>query len=392
MREFIFALLLASSALSGFAQKSSTPKSDAPEKVTVVQLEQALLASSGKSDAETVQALTRLELTERLSGARFAHLKANLPGEKSQQALLILADQSAFLPPPDNEVVQEAAPDAAATRQMLVQIVNYVNNTVRQLPNLMAVRETTSFEDRPASDSLESTGVVSLSYLPIHFVGKSNVAVSYRDRKEVVDEGATKSLKQAGLKEGGTIVGMTTSGEFGPFLSAVVGDALKGRITWKRWEQDAGAKLAVFNIEVPDAKSNYYVKFCCVPNGFTSTGQADLKVFNERASYHGEITFNPADGSILRLTIQAEMPPKGLVPNAGIALEYGSVEIGGKSYICPAKSVSFYQAHIAMQQGMTSNTNFQGPAKTYLNDVEFIQYRRFGSETRIFAGDNQPSQ
>jgi len=99
-------------------------------------------------------------------------------------------------------------------------------------------------------------------------------------------------------------------------LSSVVADALKGKITWKRWEQDAGAKLAVFDIEVPDEKSNYYVKFCCVPNGYMSTGQADLKVFNERASYHGEIGFNPADGSILRLTIQAEMPPKGLVPNA----------------------------------------------------------------------------
>ena len=215
-------------------------------------------------------------------------------------------------------------------------------------------------------------------------MGKSNVAVTYRDRKEVVDEAATKSLKQ-----GGPIVGMTTSGEFGPFLSSVVADALKGKITWKRWEQDAGAKLAVFDIEVPDEKSNYYVKFCCVPNGYMSTGQADLKVFNERASYHGEIGFNPADGSILRLTIQAEMPPKGLVPNAGIALEYGTVEIGGKSYICPTKSVSVYQAHIAMQQGMTSNTHFQGPAKTYLNDVEFIQYRRFGSETRILTGENQ---
>jgi len=384
MRRFFLALLLAFFALSAFAQKSPTPKSDAQEKITVKGLEQALSASVGKSDAEMAQALSRLELTERLSGTRFAHLRTNLPGEKSQQALLILADQSAFLPPPDDEVVQDAAPDAAATRQMLVQIVNYVNNTLRQLPNLMAVRETTSFEDRPASDSLESTGVVSLSYLPIHFVGKSNVAVTYRDRKEVVDEAATKSLKQ-----GGPIVGMTTSGEFGPFLSSVVADALKGKITWKRWEQDAGAKLAVFDIEVPDEKSNYYVKFCCVPNGYMSTGQADLKVFNERASYHGEIGFNPADGSILRLTIQAEMPPKGLVPNAGIALEYGTVEIGGKSYICPTKSVSVYQAHIAMQQGMTSNTHFQGPAKTYLNDVEFIQYRRFGSETRILTGENQ---
>jgi hypothetical protein len=386
MRKFFLTLLVASLALQVFAQKSAAPTSGSQEKVTVNQLEQALSASTGKSDAEIAQALSKFELSERLSSTRFARLKTSLPDEKSQQALLILADQSIFLPPPDDEIVNDPVPDPATTRQMLVQIVNYVNTTVRQLPNLMAVRKTTNFEDRPSSDSLESTGVVSLSYLPIHFVGKSRIAITYRDRKEVEDEAATKPLKQQGK-----IGGLVTSGEFGPALSSVVADALKGKITWKRWEQDAGAKVAVFNIEIPADKSNYYVKFCCVPNGFTPIGLPDMQVFNERASYHGEITFNPADGSILRLIIEAEMPPRGLVPNAGIAIEYGPVEIGGKSYICPTKSASVLQAHIAIQQGMTSSTNYKGDAKTYLNDVEFTQYRRFGTEMRILAGDNQAS-
>lgn len=385
MRKFSVATLWVFLTLSAFAQKTAAPKPDVPEKVGVSQLEQSLAASSGKSDAETALALSRLELTERLSSARLARLKASLPGEKSQEALLILADRSAFLAPPDDEVLSEPLPDAAATRQMLVQIVNYVNTTLRQLPNLMAVRETTSFEDRPATDSLESTGVVSLSYLPIHLVGKSDVAVTYRDRKETVDEAATKSLKHSG-----TVGGMTTSGEFGPFLSMVVADALKGKITWKRWEKGAGTKLAVFHIEVPDEKSNYYVKFCCVVNDYTSSGQADMKLFSERASYHGEIAFNPADGTIQRLTIEAEMPPKGLVPNAGIALEYGPVEIGGKTYTCPIKSVSDFQAHTANQEGAISNTNYKGPVKNYLNEVEFTRYRRFGSETRILTGENDP--
>ena len=159
MRSFLLALLLASLALPGFAQKAAAAKSDAPEKVTVDQLEQALSVSSGKSDAEMALALGRLELTERLSGPRFAHLTGNLPGEKSQQALLILADRSIFLSPPDDEIVPDPAPDTATTRQMLVQIVNYVNTTVRQLPNLMAVRETTGFEDRPKSDSLGAASV-----------------------------------------------------------------------------------------------------------------------------------------------------------------------------------------------------------------------------------------
>jgi hypothetical protein len=167
-------------------------------------------------------------------------------------------------------------------------------------------------------------------------------------------------------------------------------DALKGTITWARWEQRENTKTAVFHYAIPDQKSNYYVKFCCILNGFRSDGQPDQQLFNERSGYHGEIAFDPADGSIQRITLEAEMPPSGLVPHAGIAIEYSSVEIGGKSYTCPAKSVSLLQAHTAVPQGAFSRANYQGAPKTFLNDVEFKDYRRFGSETRILDSDAAP--
>ncbi len=383
MRGFAIVLSLAVLALSVVAANPVTTNPAGPQKVTVGQLEQSLASAQTRPDAEVAQQLTTLQLTERLSAARFTHLNTDMPGEKSQQSLLILADQSAFLAPPNDEIVEEPTPDSAATRQMLEQIVNYVNTTVRQLPNLMAVRDTTGFEDRQKEDSLEATGLVSLSYLPLHVVGKSSFAVTYRDRKEVVDESATKALKHSSPTGG-----LVTSGEFGPILSTVLADALKGKIVWARWEQGAGGRVAVFHYAVPDEKSNYYVKFCCVVNGFRGDGQPDLQVFDERASYHGEITFDPALGSILRITLEAEMPPKGLVSNAGIVIEYSPVEIGGKSYICPAKSISVLLAHTSQPHGMYSSANYQGSAKTFMNDVEFGQYRRFGSETRILTGDN----
>ncbi len=117
-----------------------------------------------------------------------------------------------------------------------------------------------------------------------------------------------------------------------------------------------------------------------------------MGIFNERASYQGEITFNPADGSILRMTLQAELPRTGLVANAGIVIDYGSVEIGGRNYICPEHSVSVLAAHIAKPEGMYSKAMYQGPAKIFLNDIVFGEYRRFGSEARILTGeDAQPA-
>lgn len=384
MRIVVVALVVATVPLLSNHQihAATTPPT---EGITVAALEQTLAASHEKSDADLALQLAAVELKERLSPAEIVRLDNTLPGEKSRQALMLLADKSAFLGPPPSEIPADPAPNPTATRQMLVAIVNYVNTTLRQLPNLIASRETTGFEDRPKSDELGPTGIVSLSALPLHVVGKSVAMVTFRDRKESVDEGPRKEKQ-------GKIGGLITTGEFGPILSTVVSDALKGRITWARWEQGASGKVAVFHYVVPEDKSNYHVQFCCIVDGYDSSGQPETQVFDERASYQGEIAFNPNDGSILRMTLEAALPPTGLVPSAGIAIDYASVDIGGKTYICPEHSVSTLAAHVAKPEGMYSKAMYMGPAKNFLNDILFAQYRRFGSETRILTGEAQPPQ
>ncbi|MGP8224954.1 MAG: hypothetical protein ACLQGT_02230, partial [Terracidiphilus sp.] len=130
------------SLIVGFAIPAFAAKDAPVARVTVAQLEQALTTAHDRPDAEVAQQLSGMELTERLSTAKLTHLKAYLPGSKAQEALVILADSAAFLNPPVTEILADAAPDPAAARQMLTGIVNYVNSTVRQLPNLMAERDT----------------------------------------------------------------------------------------------------------------------------------------------------------------------------------------------------------------------------------------------------------
>lgn len=381
MRTLSPAILLFTSALLSIPSQAES-KPTATQSISIDQLQQTLAASHDRTDTDLAQQLATIELKERLGVAHLSHIAAVLPGEKSRQALILLADKSAFLDPPSAEVLGDPTPDAAATRQMLVQIVNYVNTTLRQLPNLIASRETTGFEDRPQEDSLEATGIVSYSYQPLHFVGRSFATVTFRDRKEIVDERSGKGENQ------GKIGGMITSGEFGPILSVVVADALKGKITWARWEQGANGRIAVFHYSVPEDKSNYRVKFCCIVNGYDASGKPDLLPFDEQSAYRGEIAFDPSNGTILRLTIRAELPVNGLVSNAGVVMEYAPFEIGGRNYICPARSISLLEAHTAQPHGMYSTADYKGPAKTFLNDVVFDQYKRFGSETRILTGED----
>ena len=349
--------------------------SDTPKKVGANELIQIVADAHSVPDAELAQKLTGLELTEQLSGSRLADLASSLPGEKSRLALMQIADQSIFLPSPAGEMPTDAAPSAASAQQMLLQIVKYVNATVRQLPNLMATRFTNGFEDQPREDKMGRTGVESVFALPLHWVGSLRVEVTYRDRQEVED----KSVKVE--KKGNAVAGLITSGEFGPVLSIVLADALKSKLVWTRWEKSSDATLAVFHYQVPEDKSNYHVKFCCISGGYEADGTPKMELWNERSAYHGEIVFSPADGSIQLLTVEADEPSGALVSSAGIAIEYAATDIGGHSYICPVRSVSVLRAHAAEQ----SAANYEGPVKTFLNDVRFSNYRRFGSKTKVLT-------
>jgi hypothetical protein len=372
------AIMLAACIVSVCAYAAGQ-QTNAGKKITPDELAQSIATAQHASDAEMAQNLASLELSARLSSARQAELAGKLPGDKSRQALTILADRSIFLPPPANEVPANPAPDAAATRQMLVKMVNYVNTTVRQLPNLMATRITTGFEDRPREERLTDTGVMSLGYLPLHWVGSLTMEVTYRDRQEVED----KTVKAR--KEGSGVSGLVTTGEFGPILSTVLADALKGKITWARWEKSPQLNLAVFHYQVPEDKSNYQVQFCCLVGDYAADGTPIQQIFSERSAYEGDIVFDPVDGSIRLLTLQADAPQGGLVAGAGIAIQYAATDIAGRSFICPAKGVSVLQAHTAQQSGAFSRSDYKGPAKTFLNDVQFTNYRRFGSEVKIVS-------
>ena len=246
MRKFGLLLLLAEIALPALAAK----------RVTVAQLEQLLAADQGKLDGKIAQQLSDLELTERLSTARLSRWEADLPGPESRQSLVVLADVSAFLDPPAEEISATAAPDLAAQRQLMALTVDYASKTVHQLPNFFATRDTIRFEDTPQGYRADSSVI---PYQSLHPVGRSTDAVFYRDGQELVDSGTAKGKRSEPAAQG-----LITSGVFGPILGTVLVDAAHGKLTWSRWEQGAAGPLAVFGYSVPREQSHYEVEFCCV--------------------------------------------------------------------------------------------------------------------------------
>jgi hypothetical protein len=151
-------------------------------------------------------------------------------------------------------------------------------------------------------------------------------------------------------------------------------DASQSKLVWSHWEQGAAGPEAVFRYAVPAEKSHYQVKAgWCI--------EGSVREFlrpQEFNGYQGEIAVDPANGTILRLILRAEPKPTDPFVHADIVVEYGPVEIGGKTYICPVRGVA-----LLLEVDCNLPGTSPGLLQTSLNDVVFHQYHLFGSHSRV---------
>ena len=357
MLRFVLTWLLAGIALS----------SPATRRVTVEQFEEALAGAHGNSDATVARQLSELELTERLSTATRSRLEAELPGPQSRQELVGLADMSAFLGLPAAEIPVNAKPDMATQRGIMALVVDYLAKSIPKLPNFFATRVTNAYQNTaPIPPRL---GEDPQFYLPLHFTRTSTAIVLYRDGHEVVDSGELKGKRMTGP------AGLATVGTFGPILITVLKDAAAGELVWSHWEQGASGLEAVFRYSVPLGSSHYDVAFA----------DNETRDFHQISAYHGEIAVNPETGAILRVTLQADLLATHPLAKMDMLVEYGHVELGGKSYICPLKSVSL---SMKRPRGNTPRPTSMSPI--LLNDVAFEQYHLFRADVRVLGPDGEP--
>jgi hypothetical protein len=366
-REWVMLFLVAGTACPLFAATQ----------VTIAQLQQILDAERGKPDGKVAKQLSDFELTERVSSARLAQWLAEFPGGRTRETLTALADASAFLVLPAADIPSAPVPDATEQQQILSRAIGYAAKSLSRLPNFYAIRETTHFEDTPPQQtfvqssasgsrwgrpaSMENLPAGQSAYEPLHKTGTYSAEVRYRDGFEVNDPRGHKHPDEEAA-------GLTTRGEFGPILFVVLRDCGNGKLLWSHWEQGAGGPGAVFAYYVPQTASHYMVQ---VPGA-----KSIRQVF---PAYHGEIAIDPANGTILRVTVISDMAPPYQSVQASILVEYAPVTIGERTYICPVKGVALSKMPVDLSdQGLRTSS-----VQTRLNEVEFREYHLFRGDARI---------
>jgi hypothetical protein len=190
-----------------------------------------------------------------------------------------------------------------------------------------------------------------------------------------VDAEAAKQAKQKAYEPY-----LATYGTFGPILGAS-SDAVAESTDfgWSRWEQEGNKVRAVFRYKIPQEKSHFRVGYCCLPDGDGTNS------FQTIQGYHGEITLDPATGAVLRLTMEADLNGDLPIIRSQVLVEYGPVDIGGKTYICPVKSIAIWRSRTVSLLALDWGQSFRsyGPFATMLSHLTFDDYHIFRAESRV---------
>ena len=335
--------------------------------LTVAQLEQSIQA--GKGGKPVARQLADAVLTERLTQTRLQSLLAEVHDKQLRKSLERIADESTFLSPPPAEISADPPPDKTAQLRMLNAAADYLGGAIPKLPDFFATRSAVYCRDVAPYPGLEGAPAAE----PLHVEKEWKETVLYRQGQETVSS-ASPHIATAGNA-------LRTYGTFGPILSLLQAVSSSSHdVTWGWWKKSTHGRRAVFLYRTTSTPALNLIG-CCYPNG---TRDARIGFSSDS---HGELAIDPDTGAILRVQTQSELP--GFVPTkrSDLMVSYGPVEIGGKTYIVPIRSVSIWRGRtVAALSQWNVGFAVWGPYETQMNDFTFDQYHMSRANSRLLPG------
>jgi hypothetical protein len=298
-------------------------------------------------DKQVAAYLGKVQLSEKLDGTTMEDLQALGIGPRTSEALNTLREASKALPPaptalpPPPPPPPIPAPSEEEQHKVLDQARDYALNYTKTLPDFLCTQVTRRFVDPNGKDFWGQQDVITarVAYVDHH---EDYKLVMVNNRMMASDNASMHSLG-----------GATSTGEFGSLMAEVFEPASEAAFVWERWATLRGRRAYVFNYHVTQSRSKWHVTY----------EKSDDIV----PAYHGLIFVDRDSQSVMRVTMDAELPASFPIQQAYTVLDYDYAEISGRPYILPLKAV------VRMRQG-----KFQTK-----NEVEFRLYRKFAAEASI---------
>src|SRR6266851_1935940 len=294
-------------------------------------------------DKQVAGYLLKLKLSEHLDLRTIEELQGMGVGPSTMEALRKLVEISATLPaPPPKEVKVPPppipAPPLKEQKAIIERVREYALNYSKNLPNFICTQVTRRYSDRGNSGfwQTEDTLTTRLSYF------------EQKEKYELVminNHATTRSYHSLG--------GASSSGEFGSMLQQIFDKDTGATFEWSRWATLRGKRAHVYTYRVAQPNSQWRLNY-----------ERTQEVI---VGYTGLIYVDRDTEMILKITLDAEVPPAFPIQQASTALDYDYTKISEQTHMVPLK------AEVRMRTGILLTKNI----------VEFHLYRKFGADASI---------
>ena len=336
-------------------------------------------------DKKIADFIKKVKLTEQLDERTIQDLQRQGAGPKTVKALEGLREQSASLKPPAQpakdrapdldtpaptstgsmRVAHQPAPlDSQHQAELLNLMRSYAGSYTESLPNFICTQVTRRSVSANHGESF-------------HLVDTIAAKLSYNEGREdykiiLVNNQVTNTTMDR-------IGGAISTGEFGSLLNDVFANYSEAEFGWDHWATLRGKKVAVFNYVIDSGHSRFTLDW-------------DRGAQRIVTAYKGLVYADENTGAVARVTFEAVDIPAGFpIRYAHDTLDYDDVQIGDSKYFVPLKAVVRMTAQgsdITNQGGRMALQSIDTK-----NEVEFRNYRRFGTESTItFAPDPLPEE
>jgi hypothetical protein len=328
------------------------------------------LALRQHTDKQIAASVKKLKLTEKLTDKTILDLQAQGAGPKTVEALQTLRDETASMKAPTHDVTSSPAtapdqgiptgpptatlsvkappippPDSVRQQQILDAMKQYALNYTANLPNFVCVQVTRQYVDPYAGDNYRAIGTIL-------------ARVSYNEGQERYNvysqNGHLVNTNMEGVRGGGA----TSTGEFGSLMRGIFEPRSAAEFGWDHWATLRGRRMAVFNYSIDSGHSDWSITY--------GDGPSDSQRIV--TAYRGLVYADAQTGEISRIKFVAVDIPKGFpIQETTEILDYDLQEISGQKYVCP----------------MAAQLWMRASRESTHNEIEFRNYRKFGTESSI---------
>ncbi len=343
-RLFLAAAAACVLASTGFAQQA----------LTVQQLVGFITSSIAQKqpDKDVAATLAGMKMSERLTHGMVEDLQGNGAGPKTVAILNKMVEASAnlvvatpkaappkpTLPPP---------PPYEEQQSILAGAREYALNYSKTLPDFLCFQMTHRYLDRNFKPGTEG------SWSPADRVVAK---VSYFDQREKYDLLSDNDNSLVG-KEYESVGGSISTGEFGSVLKDIFDPSSAAEFHWERWAAVRGqwAHAYTYVIDQPHARRTV---------DYNHSQQTT-------PGYHGEVFILRGSSTVLRVTVEPDMPPAFPIQEIHESIDYSFIDISGQKFWLPLK------ASLIMRNDRNGTKN----------EIEFRGYRKYSADTSITFDD-----